>query len=145
MKHVSLTLLAAITFISAGIHAANSEPVIQLAPSAELIEKHMSYLASDDMQGREAGTPGYDKAADYVTAQFKELGLAPGGDNGSYFQEVPLRRSLRDSTKARLVAKNADGEIIPLVESIDYHVGGSKAHAASQVEAEVVFAGFGLV
>ncbi len=148
MKHVLLTLLAFLTVISTGINAAKpteASQTIPLTPSAKLIEKHMSTLASDDMQGREAGTAGYDKAADYVAAQFKELGLAPGGDNGSYFQEVPLRRSLRDSTKVSLVVKNADGEVVPFEKSVDYHVRGSKTQEASQVEAEVVFAGYGLV
>ena len=45
------------------------------------IREHMIILADDDMQGREAGTENYDKAADYVINNFKELGLKPLPNN----------------------------------------------------------------
>ena len=45
-------------------------------PDAAAIEAHMAYLASDELEGREAGTPGYDLAADYVAKQFTEMGLS---------------------------------------------------------------------
>ncbi|WP_423148940.1 M28 family peptidase [Rubrolithibacter danxiaensis] len=51
--------------------------------------KHLSILASDEFEGRETGTPGAEKAANYIAGEFKKLGLkAPV--NGSYFQQVPL-------------------------------------------------------
>jgi glyceraldehyde 3-phosphate dehydrogenase len=50
----------------------------------------MAVLASDDLKGREAGSPGYEAAADYVARQMKALGLQPMGARGSYFQTVPL-------------------------------------------------------
>lgn len=53
--------------------------------------EHVRHLASDELKGRKAGTPEYAKAADYVAAKMKEYGLRPGGDNGSWFQEVPFK------------------------------------------------------
>jgi hypothetical protein len=47
-------------------------------------------LADDSMMGREAGTPGNVKGTDYVAAQFRAIGLEPMGENGGYFQTVPL-------------------------------------------------------
>jgi hypothetical protein len=47
-------------------------------------------LADDSMMGREAGTPGNVKGTDYVAAQFRAIGLEPMGENGSFFQTVPL-------------------------------------------------------
>ena len=44
--------------------------------------RHVQILAADDMQGRGTGTPGYDKAADYVIGQFQALGLKPAGVEG---------------------------------------------------------------
>lgn len=41
---------------------------------------HIRFLASDDMKGRADGSPELNRAADYIAAQFKEIGLAPGGD-----------------------------------------------------------------
>ncbi len=47
------------------------------------------------MEGRETGTRGHVHATDYIAAQVKALGLMPMGDNGTYFQNVPvIRRSL---------------------------------------------------
>ncbi len=53
--------------------------------------EHIRYLASDELKGRKAGTPEYAKAADYVAAKMKECGLQPGGENGSWYQEVPFK------------------------------------------------------
>jgi hypothetical protein len=47
-------------------------------------------LASDDFQGRAPGSPGEAKTIEYLTAQFKALGLEPAGDRGGYTQVVPL-------------------------------------------------------
>lgn len=54
--------------------------------------KHLSYLASDELKGRGVGTPEYSKAANYVASQFKENGLLPFGDSGTYFQQVLLSK-----------------------------------------------------
>ena len=40
---------------------------------------HVEFLADDGLEGRNVGTPGYEKAAAYVEAQFKDIGLTPGG------------------------------------------------------------------
>jgi acetylornithine/succinyldiaminopimelate/putrescine aminotransferase len=56
--------------------------------SADDAKKHLSILASDAFEGRETGKPGAEKAANYIAAEFKRLGLqAPV--NGSYFLNVP--------------------------------------------------------
>lgn len=59
-----------------------------LAPlfSSQRMMGHIRYLASDDLEGRGLGTPGLQKAADYIAKSFKEAGLKPGGDDGTYFQ-----------------------------------------------------------
>src|ERR1700754_251318 len=59
-------------------------------PSAEAIKAHMSFLADDLLEGREAGTRGYDIAANYVASQYALMHVKPAGDNGSYLQQVPL-------------------------------------------------------
>ena len=45
------------------------------------------FLSSDSLQGRETGSPGAALAADYIAAEFKQAGLVPGGDDGSFFQK----------------------------------------------------------
>ena len=46
--------------------------------------------AADSMLGREAGTPGNVKATDHIAAELRRIGLEPAGENGTYFQTLPL-------------------------------------------------------
>lgn len=59
------------------------------------VEAHVRFLADDLLEGREAGTRGYDIAALYVASQFAQIGLEPGGDAGSWMQKVPLLKAER--------------------------------------------------
>src|SRR5688572_21917199 len=50
------------------------------------------YLFADDsMMGREAGTLGNVKGTDYIAAELKRMGIEPAGENGTYFQTIPLK------------------------------------------------------
>jgi len=62
----------------------------------------LSYLAGEECQGRRTGTEGYQKAADYVAARFKEFGLKPVGDDQTYFNAVPFLRARIDVKKSGL-------------------------------------------
>jgi membrane dipeptidase len=62
-----------------------------IKPDGRAAYAHVAFLAGDDFKGRRAGTPEYRRAAEYVAARMKEFGLKPGGDNGTYFQEVPFK------------------------------------------------------
>ena len=61
-------------------------------------------FADDSMQGRAAGTIGNVKGTNYIAAQAKDIGLRPAGDNGTYFQTIPLVRRQFDSTISATVA-----------------------------------------
>ncbi len=56
--------------------------------SMDAIKRYTMALAADDMNGRGTGQPGGDKAAAWLAAQFKRLGMKPLGDGGSYLQAV---------------------------------------------------------
>src|SRR5260370_9377832 len=56
----------------------------------EKIRAHVKYLSSDELEGRGTGQRGGDMAADYIGKKFASYGLKPAGDNGTFFQEVPL-------------------------------------------------------
>jgi hypothetical protein len=53
--------------------------------SSDSLKGHLSFLASDLLEGREAPSRGLDLAAEYIAAQFRRAGLEPVGDDG-YFQ-----------------------------------------------------------
>ena len=55
-------------------------------------KKDISYLASDELEGREIGTKGETLAAEYISAQFKKLGLSPAGDDGTYLQHFSVKQ-----------------------------------------------------
>src|SRR5258708_7986276 len=56
----------------------------------EKIRAHVRFLASDLLEGRGPGTRGAELAAEYIATQFALAGLKPAGDNGTFFQSVPL-------------------------------------------------------
>ena len=57
-------------------------------------------FADDSMLGREAGMLGNVKGTNYVAAEMQRMGLEPGGENGTYFQTVPLVISTIDTTRS---------------------------------------------
>jgi hypothetical protein len=63
----------------------------------EAVKAHVAFLADDLLEGRDAGTRGYDIAARYVASHFAMLGLKPANGD-SWYQQVPLeQRSLGDA------------------------------------------------
>ncbi len=115
------------------------------APDAAAIKAHMTYLASDELEGREAGTPGYDAAADYVAGELAKLGVTPAGDDGTYFQTITFQRSVREPSGLGFSVKDEAGLALELEENVDYVVYGSSLSDTSAVEGEAVFVGFGVV
>jgi hypothetical protein len=61
--------------------------------SEERMMETVKYLSGDELKGREIGTPEIDKAADYIAQKFKQGGLIPGGDHGSYYQRWDMPHS----------------------------------------------------
>lgn len=112
-------------------------------PSADNIRAHMTFLASDLLQGREPGTPGYDIAAGYVASQFAQLGLKPAGVDGTYFQPTPLIAT-RPVDEGRLVVKTRDGQEVRLEFGSDYMVGRPAGPAERRLSAPLVFVGYGI-
>ena len=108
----------------------------------DAIEAHVRYLASDLLEGREAGTRGYDLAAGYVASQFQQLGLRPAGT--SYLQPVPLRATWLVRSGAGMSVRSRSGRSIRLVLGRDYIVWSSPTRESSRVNAAAVFAGYGI-
>jgi hypothetical protein len=69
--------------------------------SAESMKGHLSFLASDALEGRRTPSKGLDIAAEYIAAQFRRAGLEPAGDDG-YFQTANWRLAARDTAAFRL-------------------------------------------
>ena len=83
--------------------------------TADDFDELVKTLASDEFGGRAPGTDGEEKTVEYIKAQYERIGLEPGGDNGTFFQTVPMVETTADeSTVLRLdVAgqqRDLDGE-----------------------------------
>ena len=71
-------------------------------------------LSSDAMEGRDTGSPGYDRAAKYVADRFAALGLKPAGENGGWFQTLPLKEVRMDkgTTRFEVITYHGDGDLV---------------------------------
>ena len=70
--------------------------------TAKQLKEYLTFIASDELEGRDTPSRGLDIAAMYIAQHLSSWGLKPGGDNGSYFQKIPLRSSKIDPTATRL-------------------------------------------
>ena len=108
------------------------------------MKAHVMFLASDAMPGREAGSPEFDIAAQYVAAQFYAAGLRPAGDDGGYLQKVPLV-TYRAADKGDLVLSRKGADPLRLVFGEDYVPGTIAGKTETALDARVVFVGYGIV
>jgi aminopeptidase YwaD len=101
-----------------------------------------AYLSSEELEGRESGTPGGTAAEDYVAAELARCGLEPAGEAGAGFQRValPWRPVLAGSCSLTILRSGADPvRLTPFEGAVPF-----STSAAGFVEAAVVFAGYGL-
>jgi hypothetical protein len=129
----------------AGKNAAGKDEAGEAASGIrpEAIRGEMRFLADDLLEGRGTGTRGHEIAAKFMAAEFEAMGLAPGGENGTYFQNVPLRSIRPDEAKTTLsIVRNGKEE--SLVFRQDFISLGDAGRTATSVEAPVVYVGFGV-
>jgi Zn-dependent M28 family amino/carboxypeptidase len=129
--------------LPAGSVAASTQTENPSKIRAGAIRAHLEFLASDLMEGREAGTRGYDLAANYVASMYQQIGLQPAGTNG-FMQPVPLRSSVLVPKSVTLTVQGAGG-IRTFTDADHVAARPSSTEADQSLEAECVFAGFGVV
>ena len=135
MKRLPLIALAAALLIGAAPPKADSL-------AAERIRAHVEFLASDLLEGRDTGSRGHEIAANYVASEFRQLGLTPGGPNGSWFVRVPFRRATLDGTPT--IALTVGNHTKPLTVGTDAAVRPSVAEPRFTLDAPLVFVGYGI-
>ncbi len=112
--------------------------------SAEDFVEHVKVLSSDEFEGRSPGSIGETKTVEYLTAQFKRLGLAPGNGE-SYVQEVPVVETTIDEKSTTLSIKKADAGLTA-VFGTDYVLGSRTGQADVSInDSQLVFVGYGVV
>jgi hypothetical protein len=150
--HRSLLLRLAILLLAllGGAASADQQPAVKsdlyapLSPDQAAMKAHVLFLASDALKGRDAASPEFGIAAQYVAAQFFAAGLRPAGDASTYLQSVPLV-SYQPADHGNIVLSAPKQTPRPFEFGQDYAPGVNPGSHETLIQAPVVFAGFGLV
>jgi hypothetical protein len=73
---------------------------------ADALRTDLTYLASDELEGRATPSRGLDLAADYIAQQFKRTGLQPAAPDGTYFQPATFGELTRNTADLTLTLKS---------------------------------------
>src|SRR5580658_3122791 len=143
-----LIALAAAGLASTAARAEQVPPVAGLPDAARLgaaaidpekIRAHVRFLSLDLLEGRGPGKRGAELAAEYIATQFALDGVEPAGDNGTYFQSVPLVavHTIEDKTKFALVP--ASGQPVDLAYGTQIVSKDQTGEPSADLDAPIVF------
>jgi Zn-dependent M28 family amino/carboxypeptidase len=134
MRRVLFLTLSCAVAASLGLAA-------QGAPGAKRWFSHIEILAADGMEGRDTGSPGHRRAADYVASVFQKAALEPAGVGG-YIQPVRLKtRRLLEGQSSLALVREGRTEPLVLGEDANFNV---RSEPAASLDAPLVFVGYGL-
>jgi len=124
--------------------APSPAPAVSAGPaeaeiSAAGIAAHVRMLSHDHFEGRAPATRGGELATAYLANQLALLGIAPAGDNGTYFQDVPIV----EATVDRTFSLRVPGRTFKYLDDVVAFSGVEDAKVS--VTGEVVFVGHGIV
>ncbi|HEV3410039.1 MAG TPA: hypothetical protein VG095_07085, partial [Chthoniobacterales bacterium] len=111
--------------------------------SAERIKEDVRVLSSDEFLGRGPGEPGDEKTVAYLADAFAKAGLEPAGENGTWFQEVPLVRV--DRQPGATLSLKLGNKTIPLALGRNVTLALRNPDRTTITDAPLVFAGWGIV
>lgn len=139
LKHPLLIL--PLLILGCGSQKQVSETALE-SITADDMKKHIAVIASDEFQGRFPGTEGEDKTVNYLTEQFRLIGLKPANGD-SFSQEVPLLRLTSDPSKSLLIKGGKDD--LSLSSPVDFVGWSSQTSDRINIEeSELVFIGYGI-
>lgn len=102
--------------------------------SANQMRDYLTFIASDEMEGRDTPSRGLDTTAKFLAMNLARWGFKPSGDNGTFFQRIELSRNRVDSAQTRVQLNgrvlNAGTDYLPVAGSGD-------------ISGQLVFAGSG--
>jgi Zn-dependent M28 family amino/carboxypeptidase len=148
--------IASLLALSTTLHAQQIPAPVQAAEAAvnpENIRAHVKFLSDDLLEGRGPGLRGSELAAKYIATQFALYGLQPGGDNGTYLQQinfVGMNAIPEKTTMSIIPPKRPDGQIGIMLYSFDlkygddYTVSNRTLTPTVDIDAPIVFVGYGV-
>jgi Zn-dependent M28 family amino/carboxypeptidase len=109
----------------------------------ERIRAHVRFLADDLLEGRGTGQRGGDIAAHYIATQFALYGLKPGGEDGTYFQKVPMV-GVTTQPESTFSLVPTSGQPINLKLKEEYVASNQTQRPESDINADIVYVGYGI-
>lgn len=107
------------------------------------IKAHVRFLSSDLLEGRGVGTRGGQLTEEYIAAQLAAIGAKPAGENGTYYQTVPMV-GVQTSPDSQLTFEKGGQRVAAKWQ--DEFVGGTHRQQENvSINAEAVFVGHGIV
>jgi hypothetical protein len=141
MKHARFACIVALAVsVGFGLTIAAQTPRSP-SVSQDDLRTWLTYIASDELQGRLAYTEGLGLASAYIADHLKEWGVKPGGDHGSYFQEVRVLGVRTRSDSSVTVTVNGQSRTFKDGEGVTFP---RNQGAKQTVNGEAAFAGYGL-
>ncbi|MGA9772786.1 MAG: M28 family peptidase [Blastocatellia bacterium] len=133
-----LALVASFAFSTSSMKANGDHNLIK----AEELKEWLSYLASDEFEGRNTYSEGLGLAAGYIAGQLKSWGVKPGGPNGSYFQRVAVLGVKSTNSSTVTVEANGQTRTFKNKEGVSFlpNVGAKRSVKGDEIE----FVGYGL-
>ncbi len=110
----------------------------------EKIRAHVRFLSLDLLEGRGPGKRGAELAAEYIATQFALAGVEPAGDNGTYFQKVPLMAVHTIEDKTRFSFVPAKGQPVDLAYGTQIVSKDQTGAPITDLDAPIVFVGYGI-
>ena len=126
--------------IGLGVTAAAQTPR-QPSISQDDLRSWLTYIASDELQGRLVYTEGLGLAGAYIADHLKEWGVKPGGDRGTYFQEVRVLGVRARSNSSVTVTVDGQSRTFKDGEGVTFP---RNQGAKQTVSGEAAFAGYGI-
>jgi Zn-dependent M28 family amino/carboxypeptidase len=111
--------------------------------AGQRIRAHVKFLASDLLEGRGVGTRGGDLATEYIATEFALLGAKPGGDHGTYFQNLTLV-GVDPQPDTTLSATGNDGKSVAFKWLDDFVGLTGQQKTDAEFDAPAVFVGHGI-
>jgi Peptidase family M28/PDZ domain/PA domain len=145
MRHrlVRPAVLACLLLFGARLSAAETLSDLHSPAASEArLKKDITYLASDELEGRGVSTRGINLAADFIAAEFKKAGLKPGGKDGTYFQPFTMPGAVL-LKPATLKLRGPAGQEIELKSGEHFQPMGVSTSGVVN-DADVVFVGYGI-
>ena len=144
MKNTFL-LLFSLSTLSTNAQSLVSDQVLKEIDKIDTnrIKAHVAFLSDDKLKGRLPGKEGYLMAVDYVVKQYKEMGLKPAGEKGTYLQKVILRKTKLVKETAKFTLTLPDGKKQELTLGNDLAIYPHPERKSVDFNAPLVFVGAG--